>query len=300
MTTLKKIILDLIPDFLVIFFARPYVSGANMQSAIDIADKIQKKQGLLSSIDVLGEEVKDEKKAREACDLYLRLIDTLGDRKYTSVSIKPTHMGYYVSENLCKENIEKIVKKGYEKGIEVTVDMEDVDLTEFTINFYRELVKKYPGVGTVLQSKLWRTSDDIDRLDGIKATVRLCIGIYNVERYAYQKKPAMKDNLLALLKKLLYKGHRVQIATHDEKYMRLALNYITEWKIPNEQFEFQLLIGVPRNRIISEFRAKGINVRIYIPFCEKWSDGIAYLRRRLNANPNFIFYVLKNISRGSI
>jgi proline dehydrogenase len=82
--------------------------------------------------------------------------------------------------------------------------------------------------------------------------------------------------------------------------MRLALRYIKEAKIPKEQFEFQLLMGVPRDRLIGELRAKGIDVRIYIPFCEKWSDGVAYLRRRLNANPNFIFYVLRNILRGSI
>ena len=300
MGTIKQAFLNMIPSPLVIFFARPYVSGSSMQSAIDVADRVNKKLGLLSSIDVLGEEVRDEAKAKAACELYLKLIDSLGDRRYTSVSIKPTHMGFYVSEALCRENIEKIVKKGNEKGIQVTVDMEDIDLTDFTISYYIELVKKYPNTGTVLQAKLFRTVDDIDRLDSIKAIIRLCIGIYVVERYAFQKKPAMKENLLALMLKMLKRGHKVQIATHDEKYMRLALRYIKEAKIPKEQFEFQLLMGVPRDRLIGELRAKGIDVRIYIPFCEKWSDGVAYLRRRLNANPNFIFYVLRNILRGSI
>jgi len=299
MPTLKQTILNMIPDALIIFFARPYVAGSTMKSAIDAADRIYKKRGLLSSIDILGEEVKDEAKARQDCDLYLKLIDTLGDRKYTSISFKPTHMGFYVSEKLCRENIEKIVKKAYERGFEVTMDMEDIDLTDFTVNFYRELAQKYPGFGTVLQAKLWRTCDDIDRLDGIKAVIRLCTGIYNVERYAFQKKSAMKDNLLHLMQKMLRKGHKVQIATHDEKYIRLALKYIEEWKIPKDRFEFQFIMGVPRDGVISELRAKGIDIRIYIPFCEKWSDGIAYLRRRLNANPNFIFYVIKNMLRGS-
>jgi len=230
----------------------------------------------------------------------LRLIDAVADRKYTSVSIKPGHMGYYVSPAICKENVEKIAKKAYEKGVELTIDMEDTDLTDFTIDLYHEMVSKYPGTATVLQSKLWRTRTDIDRFDDVKMVVRLCIGIYDVPRYAYQGKPAAKENLLALMQYLFKKGHKVQIATHDEGIIRRAIGYLEEWNIPKDRFEFQMLMGVPRSRVIGELRAKGITVRLYVPFCEHWSDGIAYLRRRLNANPNFIFYVMRNIMRGSI
>jgi proline dehydrogenase len=300
MSSLKTALLNLIPDPMVVFFSRPYVAGNSMKAAIDLADRIYKEKGILSTIDVLGEEVQNEADSKRALDLYLKTIDALGNRKHASVSFKPGHMGYYISKDFCRKNIETICKAGYEKGLEITIDMEDTDQTDFTLQVYREMVEKYPGTGTVLQARLWRTNADIDLLDGITATVRLCIGIYEVPRYVYKTKPAMKENLLALMKKLFDKGHVVQIATHDETIVRRAVDYIEEWKIPKERFEFQMLLGVPRGRLIGELRAKGYDVRLYIPFCERWKDGIHYLRRRLNGNPNFIIYVMKNIMRGSI
>lgn len=300
MTDLKLALLKMIPQPLIIFFARPYVTGATMQSAIDVADKLFKSQGILSTLDVLGEEVDREEDAHAACDLYLRTIDALGTRNHATVSVKPGHMGFYVSHDLCRSNIESIIKKGVEKKIAVTIDMEDTDQTDFTMKLYREMVEKYPTTGTVLQSRLWRASDDIDLLDGITATVRLCIGVYDVPRYVFQTKPAMKENLLALMKKLFDKGHIVQIATHDEMIIRRAVDYIEEWDIPHDRVEFQMLLGVPRGRIINELRKKNFAVRYYLPFCEQWNDGVAYLRRRLNANPYFVFYVMRNIMRGSV
>ena len=300
MGSLKLSLINSIPNRMIIFFARPYVAGATIQSAIDLGDELFKSRGILSSVDVLGEEVQREEDAHVACDLYLRTIEALGNRKHTTISLKPGHMGYYVSKELCHENIEAIVKSGFEKHIPVTIDMEDTDQTDHTLEIYREMVEKYPGTGTVLQSKLWRTNADIDLLDGITATIRLCIGIYDVPKYSYQSKPAMKENLLALMKKLFDRGHIVQIATHDEAIIKRAVEYIEEWQIPRERFEFQMLIGVPRNRIINELRKKNYTVRLYLPFCEEWDDGIAYLRRRLNANPNFMFYVMRNMLRGSV
>ena len=59
-----------------------------------------KNRGILSSVDVLGEDVKREEDAHAACDLYLRTIEALGNRKHTSISLKPGHMGAYVSREL--------------------------------------------------------------------------------------------------------------------------------------------------------------------------------------------------------
>ncbi len=300
MSDLKLALLNMIPQPMIILFARPYVAGATMQSAIDVADRLYKTRGILSTLDVLGEDVDREEDAHAACDLYLRTIDALGSRDHATVSIKPGHMGFYVSSDICYENVESIIQKGVEKNIAVTIDMEDTDQTDFTLKLYREMVEKYPTTGTVLQSRLWRTSDDIDLLDGITATVRLCIGIYDVPKCSYRTKLAMKENLLALMKKLFDKGHIVQIATHDEAIIRRAVEYIEEWDIPRERCEFQMLLGVPRNRIINELRRKNYAIRYYLPFCERWDNGVAYLRRRLNANPYMMFYVMRNIMRGSV
>ena len=53
----------------------------------------------------------------------------------------------------------------------------------------------YPVVGTVLQSRLYRTEADVDSLAGLGAHVRLCIGIYRVPPpLAMQKKRELKPD----------------------------------------------------------------------------------------------------------
>ena len=300
MGNLKLALLNAIPDKMVIFFARPYITGSTLESAIDCADRFYEKRKILGTVDLLGEEIDRESEAEEARDVYLHILDVIQDRDYLTISLKPGHMGYYISQDFCRNNIEMICKKGFEKGIPVTVDMEDTDQTDFTLDVYKEMMTKYPGTGGVLQSRLWRTSDDIDMFNGMKGIFRLCIGIYIVPKNSFQTKRAMKENLLCLLKKLLGKGHTVQIATHDESIVARAIEYLKEWKTPSEKVEFQILMGVPRNRMISKIQQAGYNMRLYYPFCTKWEYGVAYLRRRLNANPNFILYVMKNILRGSV
>jgi proline dehydrogenase len=300
MGNLKSALLNMIPDPMIVFFARPYITGSSLESALKFADKFHKKNGTLGTIDLLGEDLKVRDDVIKARDLYLHILDEIVDRKYCSISVKPGQMGYYVDKDFCRENIDMICKKGFEKQVQVTVDMEDTDQTDFTLDLYQTVMKKYPGTGGVLQSRLWRTRDDIELFNGINGIFRLCIGIYIVPGYSYQTKRAMKENLLCLLKTLLDKGHTVQIATHDEAIVKRAIAYLDEWKAPKERIEFQLLMGVPRGRMIKEIQAKGYNVRLYLPFCTEWRFGVAYLRRRLNANPNFMFYVMQNIMRGSI
>ena len=68
-------------------------------------------------------------------------------------------------------------------------------------------------------------------------------------------------------------------------------------KVPKERYEFQMLLGVPRDRIQHELVSTGEKVRLYIPFAVHWDDAIAYLRRRMVENPFMAGLVLKNLVR---
>ncbi len=59
--------------------------------------------------------------------------------------------------------------------------------------------------------------------------------------------------------------------------------------------EFQMLLGVPRERIQKKLIDHGFTVRFYVPFATNWKDAIRYLKRRLEENPHMAIYTIKNI-----
>lgn len=298
MYALKRFVANSIPAPLVKVFAAPYVAGDSLEKALSVSDGLYRDQGIMTTMDVLGEMEKERQHVRKAVDLYLKTVGLLKDRAYCTVSVKPGHFGYYVDPQFCRDNIEEVATRCQAQGTGLTIDMEDTDLTDFTVKLYHDLKPKYPILGTVLQSRLFRTEKDIDAFDGLDAHIRLCIGIYNVPgTLAYTRKKDIKDNFLTLLRKLIERGHYICVATHDLEYLGKARKILSEMKVPRERYEFQMLLGVPRDRIQHELVAAGEKVRLYVPFAENWGDAIAYLRRRMIENPFMAGLVLKNIVR---
>ncbi len=292
----KKTVVNMIPGRLVRVFAAPYVAGDSLEKALAVADRLHEEKGVETTLDVLGEAEKTEAKVRGAVDAYLRALEAVKTRSYCTISIKPGHWGYYVSPELARRNIEEMAAACQAAGRGLTVDMEDTDVTDWTIQLYRDLKPKYPILGTVLQSRLYRTEKDLDAFDGLKANIRMVIGIYNVPApAAMTKKRDMKEALLKESLILLNRGHYVCFATHDIGYVRRALKTFQDKKIPKDRYEFQMLLGVPRDRIIKELRDAGVKVRLYIPFANDWNDAIAYLRRRMLESPSMAGLVVKNL-----
>ncbi len=292
----KKTVVNMIPGRLVRVFAAPYVAGDSLEKALAVADRLYEEKGVETTLDVLGEAEKTEAKVRGAVDAYLRALEAVKTRPYCTISIKPGHWGYYVSPELARRNIEEMAAACQAAGRGLTVDMEDTDVTEWTINLYRDLKPKYPILGTVLQSRLYRTEKDLDAFDGLKANIRMVIGIYNVPApAAMTKKRDMKEALLKESLILLNRGHYVCFATHDIEYVRRAWKTFQDKKIPKDRYEFQMLLGVPRDHIIKELRDGGAKVRLYVPFASDWDDAIAYLRRRMLESPSMAGLVVKNL-----
>ncbi len=297
----KKSVVNMIPGRLVRVFAAPYVAGDSLEKALAVADRLYQEKGIMTTLDVLGEAERTEAKVRGAVDAYLRALDAVKTRPYCTISIKPGHWGYYVSPDLCRRNIEEMAAACQAAGRGLTVDMEDTDVTDFTIALYRDLKPKYPILGTVIQSRLYRTPKDLDAFDGLNANIRMVIGIYNVPPpAAMTNKRDMKEALLQQSLTLLERGHYVCFATHDIDYVRRAWQLFRDRGFGKDRYEFQMLLGVPRDKIIKELRDAGETVRLYIPFANDWDDAIAYLRRRMLESPSMAALVLKNLfMRGS-
>lgn len=293
---LKNFIINLAPTPLVKLFASPYVAGDSIEAPIDTARKLWEQRRVCSTIDLLGEELESDEEILYTVDVYDRLINALGRQDYVTLSLKSSQLGSHRGTEHCKEVIEGIVTRAEQQNINVTLDMEDHTFTDMTLDIFRAIKKDHPTFGTVLQSRLFRTDDDIKSLKGLNARIRICIGIYNEPKeMALQSKPEMKKKLLHQVEILFKEGHYPEIATHDETVIREALDIAERLNMKKDQYEIQMLMGVPKQVLQDELVQNGILVRLYVPFAEKWKYATAYCKRRLAANPAMAAYILKNI-----
>jgi proline dehydrogenase len=293
---LKKFVISLAPTPLVKLFASPYVAGDSIGAAVDAAQKLWEERRVCSTIDLLGEELESDEEVQYSANVYERLIDALGSQDYATISLKPSQLGSHRGTDNCQEVIRGIIQRAEQYNIKVTLDMEDHSFTDMTLDIFRALKKDHPTFGTVLQSRLFRTDDDIISLKGLNARIRICIGIYNEpKKIALQSKPEMKKKLLHQVELLFKEGHYPEIGTHDEAVINEAIDIAEKLNMKKNQYEVQMLMGVPRQAFQDELIQNGILVRLYVPFAEKWKYAIAYCKRRLAANPAMAAYIFKNI-----
>lgn len=293
---LKKFVINLAPTGLVKLFASPYVAGDSIDLAVSTARRLWEQRHVHSTIDLLGEELEDDEEVQYSVGVYERLIEALEQQEFATISLKPTQLGSHRGTEHCREIIEGIVVKAEKYNINVTLDMEDHNFTDMTLDIFRAIHKDHPTFGIVLQSRLFRNDDDIKSLAGLNTRIRLCIGIYNEPKeIAIQNKPEMKKKMLEQLEVLFKEGHYPEIATHDQALLDKSIDLAEKLNMKKDQYEVQMLMGVPMNAYQDQLIQNGILVRLYVPFAEKWKYATAYCKRRLAANPAMAIYIMKNI-----
>jgi proline dehydrogenase len=298
-------LIRIIPAFMVRFFAKPYVAGDSLAMAMAAVGKLRRDRGLLSTLDLLAEDIKLPEQAERNLQAYLDMVDAAAafdpaDRptlslKPSSYTTSPLHEGGDAAGS--REAMLKISKKAAAANVDVSVDMEGRHWTDFTLETLQMLHKEgLRNVGCVLQTRLHRTEKDIDELPkGMR--VRLVIGIYREpSEIALAEKSAMKARMLEFAERLLERGHYVEFASHDVAYVRRFLEEV----VPRvgatpDQFEIQMLYGVPRDRFLADMMRQGIRARLYVPFALGWDLAIEYLRRRLDEYPAMMWLVTKNM-----
>ncbi len=280
------------PKPIVGFFSSKYISGENIEDAIKVTRELNN-QGIYSTIDVLGESVKNREEATVCMNDALKVLETISTFNLkANLSIKPTQMGLAIDEEFAFSQVCTIVQKAKEYNNFVRIDMEDSPYTDATFRLFRKLKENYDNVGVVVQAYLKRTYDDVVVLNKIGTNYRLCKGIYvELPSIAYKDKEMIRKNYVKDLEIMLKNGNYVGIATHDEYLVKEAYRLIKELNIPKDKFEFQMLLGV-REDLRNKINNDGYKVRIYVPFGKEW---YAYSIRRLQENPQVAGYIVKNL-----
>lgn len=274
-----------------------FVAGETVEAAIQATREINQ-LGMKVSLDNLGENVNDASEARHSAALYRRLLDEIDQQKLdANVSLKLTHMGLDVDPALAEEITGELVALAASRNNFVRVDMEGSDYTDKTLELTRSLHRlegNRDAVGTVIQSYLHRSEQDVRQLCNEGIRIRLCKGAYREPaEIAYQKKSDVDDNFVLLMKILLKSDVFHGIATHDENMINATIEFARSEGISPDHFEFQMLYGIRRD-LQERLIAEGWGMRVYIPFGTEWYP---YFMRRLAERPANAFFILKNLFR---
>jgi proline dehydrogenase len=214
-----------------------------------------------------------------------------------NVSLKLTHMGLDVDEEMAFRITSNLVEHAARINNFVRVDMEGSAYAQKTLDFVRRL-HKTPGlaghVGAVIQSYLFRSEKDVEQLVAEGIRMRLCKGAYKESpEIAFAAKAGVDANYVKLMKMLLKSGTYHGIATHDEHMIRATIEFAHKERIPASAFEFQMLYGVRRDLQL-KLTKEGWGCRVYIPFGTEWYP---YFMRRLAERPANVIFILKNLFR---
>ena len=271
-----------------------FVAGATLDQALAVCEKLNR-DGVLATLDHLGESVTSLAEAEGSRDFYLAALDRIaGLGLQATISIKLTQLGLNFSDEQCRASVEQLVRRARATGSMVEVDMESSEYVDRTLSLVEDMHARHGSVRAVIQAYLYRSASDIDRLCRQSIPVRLVKGAYQEPSdVAFQKKRDADSNYVHLMTRLFDTGMNPAIATHAENILQRAIEYARERKISADRFEFQMLYGVRRD-LQRKLAGEGYRVRLYVPYGNAWYP---YFMRRLAERPANVLFLVRNLMR---
>ncbi len=277
-----------------------FVAGSTLEDAVDAARKLTQ-DGLLVTLDLLGESVDSNEAADRALAGYAALLERMAAENLSgTVSVKPTQLGLVLDAQACTQRFLSLARQASGTGHGVEVDMEDSSMTQATLELYKTLLAVHPGARLALQAYLHRTKADVLDLMQRGGKVRLVKGAYREPaEVAMQSKRDVDGNYavcmdLGLASEAVSHGFHLALGTHDDALIQQAVALAKERKLGPKDFEFQFLYGI-RTDLQRQLRDQGWSVRVYVPFGESWYP---YFMRRLAERPANLAFVMKQYLKG--
>lgn len=281
--------------------ASRFVAGESIDAALQATAELNRR-GMSATLDYLGESVATRGEAQAACDQIVLLLDSIARAGVNAnVSVKLSQLGVNIDPDLALENMRRILGRARQHGNRVRIDMEDSHLVDATLEMYRTLrdADGFGNVGVVIQSYLYRSRTDVERLAAEGAWVRLVKGAYlEPADVAYPEKQDVDENFLFLAKRLLsaearQAGARLAVASHDDRLVEAVIEHADREGIPPADYEFQFLYGI-RRALQEALVARGRGVRVYVPYGTAWYP---YFMRRLAERPANLWFFIANYLR---
>lgn len=274
-----------------------FIAGDNLDQALVVAEDLVAR-GFHTSLDYLGENTKTEAEALAAKATYIQMLQRIAASPCaprTNISIKLTQCGLDLGDDYAVENYREVLREAEKLGNFVRVDMEASEYTERTIQIMGRVWEDHKNTGTVLQTYLYRTPDDVELMIRLGMRTRLVKGAYlEPATVAHPEKSKVDDAYMTLGKRMLEAANYPAFATQDEKIISALTVHAQEKGISQDKFEFQMLYGIRRD-LQDRLRDQGYNVRVYIPFGDMWYP---YFTRRLAERPANALFIAKSLFKG--
>ena len=280
-----------------------FVAGDTSADAVRTARRLRA-DGLLVTLDYLGEDTTEPAQATATTEEYLSLLGQLAAEGLTEdggveVSVKPTAVGLYLAqdgERTATDNIARIATVARDAGTTVTVDAEDHVAVDASQRIVAALRSDHPDLGIVVQAMLRRTEADCKNLAIKGSRVRLCKGAYNEpEAEAFTARHDIDRSYARCLRILMEGDGYPMVASHDPRLIEIAGALALQNGRLAEDFEYQMLFGI-RPDEQRRLAATGAQVRVYVPYGDDW---YGYLVRRLAEKPANLRFFLRSLGSRS-
>ena len=275
--------------------AARFVAGETLESCVAVL-RMLNDAGLYANTTLLGEAIPNAESVAAVTAEYEQIIERLVVEKLkANVALKLTHLGLSFDEETAYANVARVVQRAGELGTFIRIDMEQSEYVDATLHLYERLRDAgHDAVGTVLQSYLYRTMDDLERLLPRTPNLRIVKGAYlEPASIAYPDKADVDRAYVELVERGLQEGAYIAVATHDEAIIRRVRAFTAREGIARDRFEFQMLYGV-RPGLQRSIAAEGYKVLVASPFGPDWYP---YFMRRLAERPANVCFFLKNLVR---
>ena len=275
--------------------AARFVAGETLDECVAVLRSLND-AGLHANTTLLGEATRDEADAEQVTATYEEILDRLvAEELRANVALKLTHLGLELGEALAYRNVERLVARAERLGTFIRLDMEQSAFVDATLRTYERLrAAGHTAVGAVLQSYLYRTEADLERLLPLQPSLRIVKGAYlEPPETAYPQKADVDAAYTRLVERGLRAGANIAVATQDAAIIEHVKAFAAGEGIGRDRFEFQMLYGV-RGAPQRALAAQGYKVLVATPFGPDWYP---YLMRRLAERPANLGFFLRNAVR---
>jgi proline dehydrogenase len=272
-----------------------FMAGELLEDALQAAERL-KPQSINTVFTLLGENVTDEREARHEVEHYVEMLRQINKRGLdTYVSVKLTHLGLDLNEDLCLANLRAIVAEAKALNNMVWIDMEQSQYVDRTIDVYKKVRKDNPNVGLCLQAYLYRTEKDLESLFPHKPAIRFVKGAYKEPpSVAFRKKSDVDQNFFKLCKATLGQvrnGAKLVVGTHDTQLIRRIQQEANRLGLKKGEYEFHLLFGIQTNEQ-QRLAREGYLIRVLISYGSFW---FPWYVRRLAERPANVWFVVRKM-----
>ncbi len=310
--------------------AKMFITGETPEEAISVLKK-SRKQKIAFTVDILGEAALSEVESQKYLGQYMELVSWLskdasnwdhlpqidedhkGPIPRVNVSVKLTSIDSEIdlkdwekSKDRVKDRVRQIYRLAMERGVFITLDMEQYEIKDFTLEVFRELLlepefRSYANFGCVIQAYLRDSAKDTRDLiafaktRGTPFTVRLVKGAYwdfetvfaqqtgwDVPVYTIKRESDANYEVCATLLLEAHENIRLAVGSHNVRSIAAVIVAAERLGVDPRAIEFQMLYGMA-DGFKKSLVKQGFRVREYAPVGEL-IPGMAYLVRRLLEN----------------